>query len=109
MEYKIFNQMSETERKTYDNWDFEDQLKYEAKLLEQEIQSYVKEYNRLLKKYDYTEQITIEDVTSKPYFYNDESDTLMFDGGKNMAQYNGYNGGLWGCDEVDMWKKEDIL
>ena len=105
MKYTTFDKMTETEKQAFENLSLEEQLQYETKLLEQEIKAYVKEYNRLLKKYGFSEQITKETLTNKPYFYDDEADTLIFSGGKNMAQYNGYNGGLWTEDEVKMWEE----
>ena len=103
MKYTTFDKMTETQKQAYNELSFEEQLNYDAKLLNQEVKAYVKEYNRLLAKHQYTHRITVEDVTSKPYFYDDESDTLIYSGGKHMAQYNGYNGGLWSEDEVKMW------
>jgi len=104
MKYTTFDKMTETEKQAYENLSFEEQIEYDAKLLEQEVKAYVKEYNRLSKKYGDNRTITVESVMNKPYFYDDASDSLIYSGGKNMAQYDGYNAGAWGEEEVKMWE-----
>lgn len=103
--YITFGNMTETQQAEYDAMDIEEQLAYDTKLLEQEVKAYVKEYNRLSAKHGDNRTITAESVTGKPYFYDDDSDSFMWSGGKHMAQYTGYNEGAWGADEVKMWEE----
>lgn len=95
--------MSETERLVYDNLPLDVQLDYDERLTLQEVGAYVKEYNRLLRKYGDARLISVESVMGYPYF-EDMVESLICTGGKLMAQYDGYNLGAWSSEEVDLWK-----
>lgn len=71
--------------------------------MNQEIQAFVKEYNRLLTKYGDNRTITIKSFWQWNYV-EDEIESIEYYGGKQYAQFTLYNIGAIPVEEVDAWK-----
>lgn len=68
-----------------------------------EIKAFVKEYNRLEKKYGSNRTITVKSFLNWNYV-EDELDSIEAYGGKNYAQFMLHNEGAIPESEVDAWK-----
>ena len=78
-----------------------------------QLREFAKEIRRLERKYDcfHYEDKTIDELVEMwianyfcLYFLDDHLDSIMYDGGKNYAQYYLYNAGVIPESEVKMWQ-----
>ena len=74
------------------------------KELNKQIKAYVKEYNRLVKKYDCEYLKTTVDEFWQQNYVEDELESVEYYGGKNYAQFELHNGGVIPAEEVEAWK-----